>query len=131
MNTLIRKQARLQVTATEARSELQRANTWLRQAVENALEMKAAASEIPASLERIADSLNSVTIPPIDGDLHLLKSELEVLRSRMGQLQMLLDGAAAFYCASIAHGRSADAQSYTARGQRAIAIDTHQMHLEA
>lgn len=119
------------MTATEARSELQRANTWLRQAVENALEMKAAASEIPASLERIADSLNSVTAAPIEGDVHLLKSELEVLRSRMGQLQTLLDGAAAFYCASIAHARSADTQSYTAHGHRAIRVDIHHLQLEA
>ena len=106
------------MTAQQAQLELERANSWLRQAVENALEMKAAASEIPASLERIATSLDSVTAAPIEGDALLLRPELEVLRSRLGQLQSLLDGAAAFYCASIAHGRATDTEFYTPEGGR-------------
>jgi hypothetical protein len=119
------------VTAKKARLELERANGWLRQAVENALEMKAAASEIPASLERIADSLNSVAEAPIEGEAHMLRPELEVLRSRMRQLEMLLDGAAVFYCASIAHSRSADAESYTAQGARIAPASLHQLQLNA
>jgi hypothetical protein len=119
------------VTAKQARLELERANTWLRQAVENALEMKAAASEIPTSLERIAHSLNSVAAASIEGETQSLKPELEVLRSRMGQLQMLLDGAAAFYCASIARSRAADALSYAAHGGRAPAPVVHQLQLNA
>jgi hypothetical protein len=119
------------VTARKARLELERANTWLRQAVENALEMKAAASEIPASLERIADSLNAVAEAPIEGEAQILIPELEVLRSRMRQLETLLEGAAAFYCASIAHSRSAATESYTAQGARLAPAGMHQLQLNA
>ncbi len=119
------------MTAKEARLELERANRWLCQAVENALEMKAAASEIPASLERIADSLNTVAGTAIEGEVQLLKPELEVFRSRMRQLETLLDGAAAFYCASIAHSRGVDANSYTVEGVRARAPVIHQLQLRA
>jgi hypothetical protein len=104
------------MTVTQAQTELQEANTWVRQAVENALEMKAAATEIPASLERIAHAIESVAMAPIEGDVNVLKPELEVLRTRMRQLQALLDGAAAFYCASIAHTRSQGAECYSATG---------------
>jgi len=119
------------VTALEARLRLERANRWLRQAVENALEMKAVASEIPASLERIAESLGAVAGSPIEGEMQLLKPELDVLRSRMRQLQTLLDGAAAFYCASIAHSRVAEANAYTAQGVCAPAPPIHQLQLKA
>lgn len=119
------------MTAKKARLELERANVWLRRAVENALEMKAAASEIPASLERIADSLHAVAEAPIEGEAQILIPELEVLRSRMRQLETLLDGAAAFYCASIAHTRSADAESYTAQGSRIAPAAFHQLQLNA
>lgn len=119
------------MTAKEARLELERANTWLRQAVENALEMKAAASEIPASLARIADSLCCVAGMPIEGEIHLLKPELEVLRARMRQLETLLDGAAAFYCASIAHTRTVETRPYTAQGLHIAAAVVHQLQLNA
>lgn len=119
------------MTAKQARLELERANKWLRQAVENALEMKAAASEIPASLERIAESLHSVGAGPIEGEMQSLRPELEVLRSRMRQLQTLLDGAAAFYCASIARSRAADGPSYAAHGGPAAAAAVHQLQVNA
>ena len=119
------------MTAKQARLELERANKWLRQAVENALEMKAAAIEIPASLERVADSLQSVAAAPIQGEIHPLEPELEVLRSRMRQLQSLLDGAAAFYCASIAQSRVAESASYAAPGGRAANPVVHQLQLKA
>lgn len=119
------------MTAKQARLELERANTWLRQAVENALEMKAAASEIPASLERIAQSLNSVGAGPIEGEMQSLRPELEVLGSRMRQLQTLLDGAAAFYCASIASSRATEGPSYSAHGARAAVPVFHQLQFNA
>ncbi len=122
---------KISVTAKEARLELERANKWLRQAVENALEMKAAASEIPASLERIADSLNSVSLATIEGDVQSLRPELEVFRSRMRQLQSLLDGAAAFYCAAIARSRADSAETYTQQGVRAPSSRVHQLQLNA
>lgn len=119
------------MTTKDARLELEQANTWLRQAVENALEMKAAASEIPASLQRIADCLNSVASEPIEEDAHFLRPQLDVLQSRMRQLQTLLDSAAAFYCASIAHNRASDGDSYTAKGNRLVKTGTHQLEVRA
>jgi hypothetical protein len=119
------------VTATEARLELERANTWLRLAVENALEMKAAASEIPASLERIADSVNTVAGASLQGEMQLLKPELDVLRSRMRQLQTLLDSAAAFYCACIARSRGIETNAYTAGGMVPATPAIHQLVLNA
>jgi hypothetical protein len=118
------------VTTKEARLELQRANTLLRRAVENALEMTAAAAEIPTSLERIAESITTVATAPIAGEVQSLKPELEVLRSRMGQLQNLLDGAAAFYCASIARRDPRDV-SYAQHGGPAILPAFHQLQLNA
>ena len=109
------------MTANEAQEELQEANTLLRQAVENALEMKAAASEIPVSLERIAQTITTMAQRPIEGDVNCLKPELAVLRNRMRQLQTLLDGAAAFYCASISRNRAAEGGGYTQNGARAQA----------
>lgn len=119
------------MTAKEARLELERANKWLRQAVENALEMKAAASEIPASLERIADSVKSVAGASLEGEMRLLKPEIEVLQSRMQQLQTLLDGAAAFYCASIARSRGVEVNAYTAQGISAPEPAVYQLQMRA
>lgn len=119
------------MTAKEARLELEQVNTWLRQAVENALEMKAAASEIPASLERVADCLSTVAESTIEDDPQLLLPQLQVMRSRMRQLQTLLDSAAAFYCASIARSRSGPSGSYTASGNPMPQSNLHQLHLEA
>ena len=117
INTSVRR-GRLQVTAKDARMELERANTWVRQAVENALEMRAAASEIPASLERVAASLRCVAEQRIHGDMELLKPELDVLRGRMNQLERLLDAAAAFYSASVAHATGTESGCYTLTGRR-------------
>lgn len=107
------------MTANQAQEELQEANTLLRQALENALEMKAAATEIPVSLERIAQAITSVAQTPIEGDVNCLKPELAVLRTRMSQLQTLLDSAAAFYCASIARNRAGEGGGYMLDGSRA------------
>lgn len=106
------------MTANDARMELERANTWVRQAVENALDMKAAASEIPASLERVAASLDRVAAVRIHGDMESLRPQLDVLRGRINQLQRLLDAAAAFYCGSLAHGGTSQACWYTPSGRR-------------
>ena len=114
------------MTAKDARIELERANSWVRQAVENALEMKAAASEIPVSLERLAASLRRVAAERIHGDVELLKPELDILRGRMNQLERLLDAAAAFYSASIAHATGSESGYYTFTGNRSeITPATH------
>lgn len=117
------------MTTKEARLELQRANACVRQAVENALEMKAAASEIPSSLERIAKAIESIAAEPIEGDVNALKPELEVLRSRMRQLQVLLDSAAVFYCVSIRHGRTIANGTYSADGTQTAGVTVHQMQI--
>ncbi len=119
------------MTTKEARLELERANTCVRQVCENALEMKAAATEIPASLQRIADCLNNVAASPIQGNAAILVPHIELLRSRMREVELLLDSAAAFYCASISRARSIDTESYTPSGGRAIGADIHQLQLEA
>jgi hypothetical protein len=93
--------------------------------------MKAAASEIPASLQRIADCVNNVAAARIQGDATVLTPHLEVLRSRMRQLEILLDSAAAFYCASISRARTIESESYTASGGRAAGVDIHQLRIEA
>jgi hypothetical protein len=93
--------------------------------------MKAAASEIPASLARIADSLNCIAGTPIEGEVQLLRPELDVLRTRMRQLETLLDGAAAFYCASIARSRDTGTQPYTAQGIHIAAAVVHQLQVNA
>ena len=107
------------MTAHEAHEGLQEANFLLRRAVENALEMKAAATEIPASLEQVAEAITRIAQSPIEGDANCLKPELAVLRTRMCELQALLDGAAAFYCASIGRKRAHEDGGYTHRGLRA------------
>ena len=119
------------MTTKEARLELEQANTCVRKVFENALEMKAAASEIPVSLQQIAECLNNVVAEPIQGDLTILAPDIELLRSRMRQIQMLLDSAAAFYCGSISKARSIDTESYTASGARTARADIHQLHIEA
>ena len=119
------------MTGREAALELDQVNTWLRQAVENALEMKAAATEIPASLERIAEALDAVAAAPAIEDADVLKPKLDVLRSRMRQLQMLLDSAASFYCASIARSRAGARETYTASGTRMTGAKLHQLQLKA
>ncbi len=99
------------MTAEQARLALQRANTLVRRAVENALEMKAAATEIPASLQRVAEALNSVRHTGTE-DLRTLTPELDALRSRVRHLQTLLDSASSFYCASIACSASQSSTGY-------------------
>jgi hypothetical protein len=114
----------------EARSHLERANASLSIAVENALEMKAAASEIPASLERVAASLNKVAAGVSQAEITVLAPQLRMLDARMRHLQTLLDAAAAFYCASLSKAREGSG-CYDAFGHATVPSNAHQLHMEA
>lgn len=114
----------------EARLHLERANASLSLAVENALEMKAAASEIPASLERVAESLNKVAAGVPKAELAVLAPQLRMLDARIRHLQTLLDAAAAFYCASLSKAQQGS-DCYDALGHPASPVGVHQLHIEA